>query len=160
MEKKPYSLRTNIGYFLNKPIGFSRNFEIAYDEVFIEPDLNVRQFKSAFTFSRTHEGLLLEAQLQGKIAAICGRCLSPFYTLVKTSFEELYFFSQRSQDDADLVIPENGYIDLGVIFREYLLLELPINPLCSSDCKGLCPNCGQNLNEKLCEHELARQKTP
>jgi len=160
MEKKPYSLRTNIGYFLNKPIGFSRSFNIAYEEVFIQLDLNVKQLKSAVTFSRTREGLLLEADLEGSIETACGRCLMLFYIPVKTIIKELYFFSQRSQEDSDMVIPENGYIDLGEIFREYLLLELPINPLCKHDCLGLCDQCGQNLNVALCEHQLAKQIDP
>jgi len=63
-------------------------------------------------------------------------------------------FAQRSQDDLDMIIPDDGYIDLGVIFREYLLLEIPINAVCKPDCKGLCPECGQNLNENMCKHFL------
>ncbi len=152
MEKNRYSLRTNIGYFLNQPIGFSRDFNIEYEEIFIEPDLNVKQMVSAVRLSRTHEGLLLESHLEGQIEAICGRCLTLFYTRVETKIEELYVFSQRTQEDTDLIVPEDGYIDLGEIFREYLILEIPINAICKPDCKGLCDQCGQNLNEKSCEH--------
>jgi uncharacterized protein len=39
------------------------------------------------------------------------------------------------------------------LFREYILLEIPISPLCRPDCKGLCPICGNNLNEDTCHHE-------
>jgi uncharacterized protein len=152
MEKQKYSLRTNIGYFIGRPIGFSKDFQLEYPEIFIEPDLNVYHLASNYRFSRTREGLLLQAELQGEVDYNCVLCLSPFLVDVKTSFEELYVFSQRSQDDLDLVIPEDGYIDLGEIFREYLLLEIPINAVCKPDCKGLCPQCGQNLNEKACEH--------
>ena len=152
MEKKPYSLRTNIGYFLNKSIGFSRDFEIAHKEISIEPDLYVRNLVSRNRFSRTHEGLLLQSDLSGEIEVTCGRCLSLFYTCVNTRIDELYVFAQRSNDESDLIIPEDGYIDLGELFREYLILEEPINPICIQACKGLCSQCGQNLNEKLCEH--------
>jgi len=152
MEKQKYSLRTNIGYFLSRPIGFSKDFQLDYPEIFIEPDLNVYNFVSIYRFSRTREGLLLQADLQGKVDAKCALCLSPFLVDVKTNFEELYVFSQRSQDEVDMIIPEDGYIDLGEIFREYLLLEIPINAVCLPDCRGLCPECGQNLNDKACEH--------
>ena len=152
MEKQKYSLRTNIGYFLGRSIGFSKDFQLEYPEIFIEPDLNVYSLVSNFRFSRTREGLLLQADLQGKVDANCVLCLSPFLVDVKTNFEELYVFAQRSQDDVDMIIPEDGYIDLGEIFREYLLLEIPINAVCLPDCKGLCLECGQNLNEKACEH--------
>jgi len=154
MEKQKYSLRTNIGYFLNKPVGFSRDFSINYPEVFIEPDLNVVNLASTLRFSRTREGLLLEANVIGQILVTCVNCLSDFLCEAKTEFEELYVFAQRSQDDLDMIIPDDGYIDLGVIFREYLLLEIPINAVCKPDCKGLCPECGQNLNENMCKHFL------
>lgn len=52
-------------------------------------------------------------------------------------------------------IPEDGNIDFGPILREYLLLEMPIKPLCKPDCKGLCTVCGENLNLTTCEHQLA-----
>lgn len=153
MEKKLYSLRTNIGYFLNKPIGFSKDFEIEYSEIYIEPDLNVLKFYSGSRFSRTREGLLLQSDVRGDIEVICSRCLTPFLSHSQCKFEELFVFSQRSQEVTDLIVPEDGYIDLGVLFREYLLLEIPINSICGINCKGLCIECGQNLNERNCKHQ-------
>ncbi len=44
MEKKIYSLHTNVGYFYNRPIGYSRSFHQEYDEIFIQPDLNLKRF--------------------------------------------------------------------------------------------------------------------
>ena len=41
-------------------------------------------------------------------------------------------------------------IDLDEIVREQILLALPTRQLCAEDCKGLCPSCGANLNEKAC----------
>ncbi|MFH1446992.1 MAG: DUF177 domain-containing protein [Chloroflexota bacterium] len=152
MNKKRYSLRLNVGYFKNRPIGFSRDFNIIHSEIFIDPDLNVGNLASEVRFSRTREGLLLQAQVKGEIETSCVRCLNPFYQQVSSKIEELYEFLTRSRDNPELILPEDGYIDLGQIFREYLLLDVPINMICKSDCKGLCSECGQNLNEKTCEH--------
>lgn len=153
MEKQKYSLRTNIGFFLNKSIGYSQDFLFDYPEIFIEPDLKVFNLHSELRFSRTREGLLLQADLGGQIETNCVRCLGDFLVDVSTKIEELYMFAQRSSNNAtDLLIPDDGYIDLGVIFREYLLLEIPINPICDVDCKGICIVCGQNLNENDCGH--------
>ena len=152
MEKNFYSLRTNIGYFLNKPIGFSQDFHLAYPEIFLNPDLNVHNLASDYRLSRTREGVLLQAQLQGEIEVQCTRCLSDMFSPVRTDFEELFVFESRSQDDSDEIFPEDGYIDLAETFRDYLLLEVPINHLCRSDCKGICVECGQNLNEADCGH--------
>ncbi len=157
MEKKIYSLRTNVGYFYNRPIGYSRSFHQEYDEIFIQPDLNLRDLIVDYTFSRTREGLLLQAQLSTHMEAQCARCLTPFYANIKSEFEELYTFPERFQQETDdETIPEDGYIDLGVLFRDYLLIELPMNSVCKPDCKGICIECGQLLNEGDCEHTNSR----
>ena len=156
MEKQRYSLRTNVGYFFNRPIGFFRDFHAEFPEIFIDPDLNVFNLLSGYRFSRTREGLLLQAQLHGEIEAQCVRCLSIVRISIDTPFEELFFFLERSQEEFDQIIPEDGYIDLGEIFRDYLLLEIPMNYICKPDCKGICVECGQNLNLGECEHNTSR----
>ena len=64
----------------------------------------------------------------------------------------MYAFSTRSTSDSNLLVPEDGNIDLEWLVREYLLVEVPISPLCKPDCKGLCSVCGENLNLNVCEH--------
>jgi uncharacterized protein len=54
--------------------------------------------------------------------------------------------------ESGLLAPEDGQIDLEPLLREYALLEIPISPLHSPDCKGLCPVCGENLNKTDCGH--------
>ena len=54
--------------------------------------------------------------------------------------------------ESELRFPEDGHINLGPLVREYMLLAKPINPVCKPECKGLCPICGENLNESNCNH--------
>jgi uncharacterized protein len=152
MEQKRYPLKTNIGYFLGKPIGFERSFHVHFPEIFIAPDLNVLNLVCDYRISRTQEGLLFRGDLSGSIEAQCGRCLESGYADVSTDFEELFFFAERVRDYADQIIPEDGYIDLSDTFRDNLLLALPINYVCKADCKGICTVCGQNLNLEDCGH--------
>ena len=153
MENISYSLRTNIGFFLNRPIGYSRQFEINYPEIFIQPDLYTRNLVGQYSFSRTSEGLLLQAELEADIDGQCSRCLEAMLVHIATNFEELYVFEPRMIEELDEeTVPKDGYIDLGVPFRDYILLELPINSICKPDCKGICLECGQNLNTGICEH--------
>jgi uncharacterized protein len=79
--------------------------------------------------------------------------LSPFPQPLEIDFTELYAFSQRFATESELILPEDGHIDLEPLVREYMLLEIPISPLCKPDCKGLCPICGGNLNEEICNHD-------
>jgi uncharacterized protein len=51
-------------------------------------------------------------------------------------------------------------IDLDPIVREQVLLALPVSVLCKEDCKGLCPECGQDLNERECGHKPANPLNP
>ena len=50
------------------------------------------------------------------------------------------------------MVPEDAQIDLAPLLREYALLEVPIKALCRQDCRGLCPECGQDLNQSDCGH--------
>lgn len=153
MEKIKHPLRTNVGHFLNKPIGYSREFEIDFPQIFIEPDLRANNFKGKYSFSRTSEGLLLQAELEADLEGQCSRCLEPMPVHVTTKFEDLYVFETRIKEELDEEeVPNDGNIELGIPFRDYLLLEMPINNICQPDCKGICLDCGQNLNTGTCEH--------
>ena len=157
MEKIHYPLRTNIGYFFNKPIGFFRDFEVGNPAVFIEPDLQLYNLSGRYTFSRTREGLLLQGAFEAEIDSHCNRCLDPFRAILSTEFEELYVFENLAQDEFDEeIIPEDGYVHLAQPIRNYLLLDLPINLICKPDCKGICVECGVNLNRETCEHTASR----
>jgi uncharacterized protein len=61
------------------------------------------------------------------------------------------------EDDLTTAFYENDQIDLGQLMQEQLYLSLPMKPLCSDDCKGLCPLCGTNLNRGTCECQPNRE---
>lgn len=144
-------LRLNVGYLFNKPIGTSREVPVNFDEIQIE-DLQVRDLESIVRISRTREGLLLQVSAEAKVKTTCVRCLDEFFLPVEIEFEELYQFLSRNREETDLILPTDGYIDLDPIYREYLILAMPIKRLCKKACKGLCVICGENLNETTCEH--------
>ncbi len=53
-------------------------------------------------------------------------------------------------DDLDVEFYKNGIINLKDFLREQILLQVPMKPLCSDDCRGLCQYCGQDLNIAQC----------
>ena len=147
-------LRLNVGYLYNKPIGTSREVPVDFEEIRIE-DLLVQDLESTVRLSRTREGLLLQVSAQARVETSCVRCLDDFFLPVDVEFEELFQFPARHREETDLILPADGYIDLDPLYREYLILAVPIRRLCSEDCKGLCVVCGINLNEATCEHQQA-----
>ena len=86
---------------------------------------------------------LLNGSLTGKVRLPCSRCLTPVDEAISVDFEEEYDEQEFPGEDA--------VIDIGEIASQIWLTSIPMQPLCRSDCKGLCPRCGKNLNESDCD---------
>lgn len=152
----PHSpLRLNVGFVVAQSAGFIRDFPFDIPQINLPPDLHLNSLTGEVRVTRTPQGILMQADFQTLTELECVRCLTNFQQPLNISFTELYAFSTRYATDSGLLMPETGIIDLTPVLREYALLEIPISPLCKPDCKGLCPICGNNLNETTCNHEEA-----
>ena len=89
----------------------------------------------------------------------CGRCLEPFDVPVDASFELRYIPQAENKGEGEREIEEDdlttayyreGALDVRELLREQFQLALPMKPLCREDCKGLCSQCGANLNRTTC----------
>lgn len=104
--------------------------------------------------------LLVTGTVQGTARATCGRCLDEF-DLPLTGDIEGYWLTEDPGEEVpdDLaedefeVIGEDHQMDLFPFIQAALVLALPFVPLCREDCKGLCPQCGKNLNDGPCDCE-------
>jgi len=152
VNKSNNPLRLNVGHMYNKAIGSSHEVPVDMDKIVIE-DLNIQSLRSVIRLSRTREGILLQVKAEAEVLTACVRCLEEFYLPIETEFEELYQFASRHREETDLILPNDGYLDLGPVYREYFILSMPIKRLCDSNCKGLCVVCGANLNTTICSHQ-------
>jgi uncharacterized protein len=88
---------------------------------------------------------------------ICARCLDPIQTQKSLSFSHLMRERSLPEDDEaaengdDIAYPANAMLDIDEIVIADMLLEQDPVVLCSPDCRGLCPFCGQNRNERDCD---------
>lgn len=146
------ALRLNVGFIVGQSIGYLREIPIEFPELHLPPDLHLKELSGGVFITRTPQGLLVQVQLHATTPAECGRCLTVFEQPLQIDFTDLYAFTKKSVSESGLILPESGVIDLAPLVREYMLLEIPINPLCSPDCKGLCPICGERLDERLHVH--------
>jgi uncharacterized protein len=153
MNHSRQSLRLNVGFLINQSVGSSRDFYFDIPSLFFEPELALINLTGTARVSRTTQGLLVQIEMQALNQVDCVRCLNSFEQLLRTDFTELFTFSFKSVSESGLILPEDGYIDLGPLVREYMLLEIPINPLCSEDCHGICPVCGEAQGEHVHQHE-------
>ena len=102
---------------------------------------------------------ILSGRLQARLEMACGRCLEPFTLPVDTQVDLTYVPHpeqaaddevELSQDDLTTAFYRDQTLDLADMVREQFYLALPMRPLCREDCKGLCPQCGTNLNQGTC----------
>ncbi len=89
-----------------------------------------------------HEGILATGEVFGDAIAECSRCLDPLTIPVEVDFQELFAYSLSSEDD---FVVEDEQIDLEQVILDAVVLNLPFQPICSSDCLGLCATCGERM---------------
>lgn len=121
---------------------------------------------------KVEESVLLRASISPRLTTECGRCLKPVDISVPVSFmlslvpEKRAAGRQGLENDgaspdaagrgsfdptqADEETFSGRSIELEPLVREQILLALPMESLCRESCKGLCPSCGQDLNERSC----------
>ncbi|HWQ45557.1 MAG TPA: DUF177 domain-containing protein [Longilinea sp.] len=146
-------LRINFGFLTHQPIGSSREIHFDLVDHLLEPDLQLGFLKGVIRLNRTHEGVIADGDFEGNVQTECARCLENFTQPLHTTFQELYTFKGDLASEPSMLVPEDGNIEFAPLVREYLLVEMPINPICRPDCKGLCVVCGENLNLTTCEHQ-------
>ena len=154
MNTERHALKLNVGFLINQQIGTFRDFHFEFPHLTIDEDLAVSELSGVARISRTPQGLLVHGVFDVSVEATCVRCLSDFKQPLHAEFDELYAFHLHQATESGLLVPEDGKIDIASVLRDYLLVEVPISPLCQPDCKGLCPVCGADLNQETCEHQL------
>jgi uncharacterized protein len=93
----------------------------------------------------TQDSFSLEGTIEAVLVLTCSRCLEKYESPIKIDISEEVLKSDMEDQD-ELFIDE--------IIVDNIILSLPIKTLCSETCKGLCPICGQNLNEGDCDCEV------
>jgi len=110
------------------------------------------------------EDIRLRASYSGKFQAPCARCVEPVFHDIAGEFDLIFrpVGADGGASEAAISTSETEigyYLEGGLlledVLREQVVLSLPARSLCQPDCKGLCPRCGQNLNEMQCRCDEA-----
>ncbi len=97
------------------------------------------------------EGILVTGQALGTLELECARCLRSFEAEVETELCELFVAPPGGDPKEETYLIDGLDIDLEPMLRDAFGLELPLNPLCKKDCKGICSQCGADLNAGTCD---------
>ena len=109
-------------------------------------------------------GIWVKGALKGELELECSRCLEPFLQVFDLQIDEIYHLPIEKEIDSDVhlergseevledeyYVVEEGMLDLSHTLTDAILLAFPMKPLCSSECHGICPHCGINLNVEQC----------
>jgi uncharacterized protein len=142
LKKKRLKALINVAQLLKEPVGSSRSHDISgiiSEEVegFVEGEAKV---------IRISRGVLVQCKLTAEVKLICSRCLDAFLCPISfTAEEEFLPISDVSGDLApsspeqseEFTINDKNILDLGELIRQYILLNLPMKPLCRHDCPGM-----------------------
>jgi len=108
-------------------------------------------------YYRLGADLFFSGQFTGQVAGTCARCLDtyPFslrkdFTFVLKPQVEQGAEQELTEEDLSLSFYQGEEVDLAPLVRESMILSLPTRPLCSEECRGLCPHCGANRNVRSC----------
>jgi uncharacterized protein len=95
------------------------------------------------------EGVLATGTAHARLQGECVRCLDEITDEVDVRFQELYLYDapEAGDEEDEVSVLQDDYLDIEPVLRDALVLELPFQPLCSDDCPGLCPECGASLKE-------------
>jgi uncharacterized protein len=110
----------------------------------------------AFTFSNIGvDKARVEGTCRIVFAAVCDRCLAEVPVTLELSFDRTVISPERETDDEDADADDQrfmeGYqLDTEALIYDEVIVNWPVKILCREDCKGVCPVCGQNLNEREC----------
>jgi uncharacterized protein len=139
-------------------------FEQVYQPEAFAPDPEsfrvVAPVSLTFDIFKDNDQFHLTGHTKTTLELPCSRCLEPLTAPVDLPFDLRYQphtanagegEREIEEDDLSTAFYENDEIDLQQLMREQFYLALPMKPLCSDTCRGLCPACGTNLNRGTCD---------
>lgn len=160
-------MQFNVAQLLRASTGTSRRYDVdepatALQGLLEADGVTVRgPIRGNVTLMHTTDGILVTGRLETTLELVCDRCLDPFQLPVEIELEEDFrptidirsgaALPRVAGEELATLIDEQHILDLWEVVRQGTLLAAPAHPVCRLGCAGLCPQCGQNLNEGQCD---------
>jgi len=150
--------------YIEELVGEPDELDIDSDEYSLEEPVRV-----VCRMRRDGELLRVEGEAVARLSVQCDRCAEPFLMSVSGSFSLMVrrlaldepvpeMNEDETSADEDMCFVEHNVksLDIAPYVRDAIILNVPMKILCVEDCRGLCPICGQNLNEAPCSCDSTR----
>ncbi|MFQ6084155.1 MAG: DUF177 domain-containing protein [Candidatus Aminicenantia bacterium] len=139
----------------------SEDFEFISSELVEQEAVFLDSVHSKAEIKKIGDKIIIRGEIKTRLNLLCSRCLSPFDYPIISSFDLIYLPVEKFELKEELEIEDlenlfyaNDQIDLKQIILDQLNLSIPLKPLCSEECQGLCPICGQELKNGQCGCEV------
>lgn len=146
----------DVGPLLRQSAGATRAYRLNEHQDASE-ELPAASVTGTVSFLRTDRGILVRACLSAISSDVCSRCLEPLQSAYDIDFQEEFAPTVDIDSGARLELPDDAFaiderqvLDLNEVIRQYRFASRSMQPLCRPDCRGLCPDCGGNLNLGPC----------
>jgi len=153
---KPATL--SLDAVLDEPVRFAETLSIPASTFDREPLLSITPLEISGEVSRIDGGFALSGQLAWGGELECSRCLSAYPFREDEAFSLLLYprrpatgeEAELAREELDALFYDEPTVALAPIAEERVQVALPMKPLCRPDCKGLCVECGKDLNLGPC----------
>ena len=131
------------------------SFRITPDELGLPPEFP-DEVEIKATLEKTSRQLLLKASVATTAEVPCDRCVAPVRRPLGSRYQMHYVWEESEAERVDpsevqVILPGQTVIDMADDVRQTVLLSFPLKNVCREDCRGLCSQCGKNLNEGSCD---------
>jgi uncharacterized protein len=142
MKSAPLEALINVTHLLKEPVGSSQSCDVR-GRIGEEVE-GIVEGKAKLI--RISQGVLVQCRLNAEVKLVCSRCLDVFLCPISFTAEEEFVPVAEIADDSALSSPwqseeftidDKNIVDLGELIRQYVLLNLPMKPLCRLDCPGM-----------------------
>jgi len=137
--------------------------DVAFEETIETEEVKLLSpAKASFHIDKVNEEILVKGDLSALLEMECSRCLKHFeeardveVNVVFHPLEELQGEEKHEikDDELDMGFYRGDILDLKDLLKEQILLTIPMKPLCSEGCRGICPRCGADMNIVSCTCE-------
>ena len=145
-------MRLNLREIIHVPgasIPFEFSLDLTQEDFFGEYPIT-RPVQVSGSVKNIADVLVLEGEAKSLLDLTCDRCMGRFSREKAVRLSFLLAEELEGEEDGEIVLLDDGEIDVGDLAYTAFVLDIDTKHLCSEDCKGLCPGCGVNLNREPC----------
>lgn len=139
---------------IGEDVDFSGEYKLD-DGLLPYPNAKLVRVKVHFHISYNKPNVKIEGVIGCVVQGYCDRCLEPINRQIDLPFCQIFY--KDSSDEEDGYVYSESRLDATKAVCDEIVLSLPGSLLCKQDCKGLCPKCGTNLNQRQCDCDLSRE---